>query len=254
MTKQVSDFKHDFQKPTDDQRQEHRTMRPEVSTLSEWKVTDPTISFHVDVPDDHACMFPHPSYFVKAVVQWSNLLCWPRDITDSDVGVTWLELFVDFITATAVYLPVQRGKHRGYHLYESSGNGLVVDDLNTQIVVFRSCLKLVGALMQKPTYPQDRNINLCKSLSGFPGSRPTAGLRGRPKLVCQERTIQSLAKFFDNGAHVGSTTTWKGNFPFDRSDPAIYVSRLNQPDPPNLRRIATYISTLLKHKREQVAV
>lgn len=62
--------------------------------------------------------------------------------------------------------------------------------------------------------------------------------------------MQSVAKFFDNGAHFAKTTTWKGNFPFDRSSPVFSFPVQSQSDPSNLKRIATYISVLLKLKRE----
>lgn len=77
------------------------------------------------------------------------------------MGIAWLELLVDFVAATAVFIPKQRGEHRGYH-YEPCGIGLFVDDFKTQLVVFRSCIKLIGALLPRPIYPQERS-NQCPS-------------------------------------------------------------------------------------------
>eukprot|EP00438_Fugacium_kawagutii_P035978 Skav213292 [mRNA] locus=scaffold2480:175207:179580:+ [translate_table: standard] len=251
MTKRISDFNKDHKHQEQPVLREVSHDRPNFVRLMDWTISGESYTYNFDLTVEQSRSFPHPSYFVLAVSAWLRKLKWPSDITDSDIGVTWLELIADFIASTAVHIPVQKGKHRGYHIYESSGNGLVKDDLNTQIVVFRSCIKLIGAMIQQPVYPSHRSINQCKSLCGFAGSRPTAGLRGRPILVSQHSTIHALAKFFEKGAHIGLTTTWNGAFPFDRSNPVVEIQTLSQEDPPNLKRIATYISVLLKNKRNQ---
>lgn len=169
-------------------------------------------------------------------------------VDSNDPGITWLELLADCVSATGVRIPKQLGKYRAYQMYDGSMNALDVDSLNTQVVTFRSCVKLIGTFLNRPVFPPDRGINLCKSIQFMPGNKPATGIRGRPVLVSQERAMNSVCKFFGSGAYRGTSTTWVHVFPFDRSSPCISPTEISVPEPASNLRIAQFIKVQLSHK------
>eukprot|EP00438_Fugacium_kawagutii_P026943 Skav204981 [mRNA] locus=scaffold1180:355715:359716:- [translate_table: standard] len=249
MTKRVSDMKYKPLSQGQEPLNPDAPGQPKFHKLIQWEVPRPNHSFSVVLDDSQAQPFPHPSYFVYAVATWLDKLVWPDTIAQSDVGITWLELLVDCVTSTATRIPSQEGKHNGYQLYVSDAGGLLSDSFNTQIVSFRSCVKLIGTMLNRDVFPPGRSVNLCKSLTVFPGGKPSTGLTGRPKLVNPEVTMNTIAKFFQAGAYAGSSTTFCSSFPFDRTQPSLRCPVASCDDPPAVKRICSFIRVQQKFKK-----
>eukprot|EP00438_Fugacium_kawagutii_P029358 Skav203293 [mRNA] locus=scaffold5484:137994:142763:+ [translate_table: standard] len=244
-TKMISDWKH----PTTSTSEGHfEGYDATFHKLLHWSPGCATMSFDTGLTDEQAVCFPHPAYFVLAVSQWLACLRWPTCVQPDDPGITWLELLVDCISSTGVQIPKQLGKYRAYQLYDGSATALGADPLNTQVVTFRSCVKLIGTFLNKPVFPTDRGENLCKALQFMPGNKPSTGIRGRPILVSQHKAMHSLRKFFGDGAYKGSSTTWVDVFPFDRVSPCMLQHTLSIPEPCCTQRISKFIKVQLSHK------
>ena len=54
---------------------------------------------------------PHPSHFVKHAAAYFDTLVWPRQPQIDDPGISWLELFIACVSATACRVPNQRGRY-----------------------------------------------------------------------------------------------------------------------------------------------
>lgn len=249
MTKRISDMKYKPLHPGAQPLNQTDQGQSKFHQLIQWTVPEPSIRYVLGITQEQAQAMPHPSSFVFAVAAWLEKLTWPQTVAESDVGVTWLELLVDCVTSTATRVPRQKGKHRGYYLYEHDAGGLLSDTLNAQIVTFRSCVKLIATMLNKDVCPAERSVNLCKSLLVFPGAKPSTGLAGRPLLVSPEATFKSLDGFFAGGAYKGSSTTFSPAFPFDRSQPTVDCPIATCTDPCSLKRVASFIKVQLHFKK-----
>eukprot|EP00438_Fugacium_kawagutii_P015406 Skav211234 [mRNA] locus=scaffold180:107090:109997:+ [translate_table: standard] len=248
LTRKISDFK---MKPANSHAEPQLSVEGAVDPferLAQWQPHEPVLHFDVTLSDSQMCSLPHPAWFVAAVATWLSHLQWPEAEADDDPGVTWLELFVDCVTATKMMVPKQLGKYCGYRMFDGSGSALNVDTLNVQLVTFRSCVKLIGSILQRPVYPVDRGLNNCKALQIMPGVKPSSGVKGRPKLVSQCRTLQSIRKFFGDGAYLGTSTTWVSVFPFDRSEPVLFPSTPVDNES-SAKRISKFIANLNRYRK-----
>ena len=213
-----------------------------IDRLRQWSLPEETRTYNCVLEDWMSVALPHPSHFVKHVAAYFSELVWPSKPQDDDVGVSWLELLVDCVSATACRIPNQRGRYSNQYLYvDPVGSSLLERDcLNKMISTFRSCAKFLGRIFQHHIFSTEFQQSKCESLLCFTGGMITSGFSARPKLLCPDQTIASIGKFHDNGAHVGKSSQFVDVFPYDISGAFLSIPDGENRDPPAEKRINAF--------------
>ena len=76
---------------------------------------------------------------------------------------------------------------------------LIETSLVDQLKHFRSCIKGLATISQRPTLPRCYT-SLCQALLLYPGGRESCGFEVRPKLMRTERVITCLKQFPERGS------------------------------------------------------
>lgn len=226
-----------------------------IDNLKQWKLPEETRTYNVVLEDWMSISLPHPSNFVRHVSAYFNSLEWPVRPQQDDVGVSWLELFVDCVSSTACRIPNQRGRYSNQYIFvDSLGTGLLErDSLNQMISTFRSCAKFLGRILQHAIFPTELQVSKCESLLCYTGGMITSGFSARPKLLLPALTIDSIRKFHDGGAHVGKSTKFVDTFPFDVSCASLRIPDRAERDPPAEKRI-NHFGELQRLKRREFVI
>ena len=177
---------------------------------------------------------------------------WPKEAHTDDPGISWLELFIDCVSATACRIPNQRGRYSNQYIFvDSLGSSMMErDGLNQMISTFRSCAKFLGRILRRPVFPVEFQQSKCESLLHFVNGKITSGFVVRPQLLCPSQTVDSIHRFHENGAHVGRSTRFTDNFPFDVSGAFLRVRDNDGPDPSVEKRI-NHFGELQRLKRRE---
>lgn len=210
-----------------------------IVTLKEWSTPTDFLTFDVGLEPWMTISLPHPSHFVQHVAAYFGMLKWPRQPQVDDPGVSWFELFVDCLSATACRVPNQKGRYSNqYILVDPLGSSLLErDSVNQMLSTFRSCAKFLGRILKRPVFPVEFQQTKCESLLFFHGGKITSGFSVRPQLLCSTLTVDSICKYHLNGAHQGKSSRFNDNFPFDFSGAFLKVPANDFPDPPAEKRI-----------------
>ena len=172
-----------------------------LDQVREWNPVGPVQTFVCEADHDLICCLPHPPTFVKAIALWLSQLSWPTERQPQSVGIAWLELMTDFMLSTGIPIPVSKGKYKKYFrlFMPTSADQLIETPLADQLKHFRSCIKGLATISQRPTLPTCYTSR-CQSLLLYPGGRETCGFEVRPKLVCTERVINCMKQFHERGS------------------------------------------------------
>ena len=210
-----------------------------IDTLKQWTLPVGTQSFDGKLEPWMTISLPHPSHFVKHVAAYFDSLVWPLQPQVNDPGISWLELFIDCLSATACRVPNQRGRYSNqYILVDPLGSNLLErDSLNQMISTFRSCVKFLGRILKRSVFPTEFQQTKCESLLFFEGGKITSGFSARPKLLCPDLTVDSICKYHQRGAHQGRSSKFNDNFPFDFSGAFLKVPANDFSDPLAEKRI-----------------
>ena len=220
--------------------------------LLQWTVPGEIQIFDVKLQSWMTTTLPHPSHFVKHVAAYFDALEWPVHPQSQDPGITWLELLVDFVSATKSRIPNQRGRYSNQYIFLDSLNSDVLDcdGLNQRISTFRSCAKFLGRVLRRPIFPTQYQQTKCESLLYFVNGRISSGFAVRPKLLLPHRTVTSIRRFHESGAHVGKSSKFHDSFPFDTTEAFIRIPDNIDPDPSFERRINRFGELLRVRQRD----
>ena len=77
--------------------------------LKQWCLSGERQTLEIKLEPWMTISLPHPSHFLKHVAYFDTLV-WPRQPQIDDPGISWLELFIACVSATACRVPNQRGR------------------------------------------------------------------------------------------------------------------------------------------------
>ncbi len=98
-------------------------------------------------------------------------------------------------------------------------------------------MKFLGRILQRPIFPTDFQQTNCESLLFFVNGKIISGFLARPQLLRPLQTVDSIRRFHEGGAHVGKSSRFTDNFPFDVTGAFLKVPENDFPDPPVEKRI-----------------
>ena len=138
-----------------------------IERLKHWFLPDVTLSFDVKLEPWMTISLPHPSHFVKHVAAYFDALVWPGQPQQEDPGISWFELFIDCLSATACRVPNQRGRYSNQYIFvDPLGSSLLeCDGINQMISTFFEVVPNFSAESCKDRFFllnfKKQNANLC---------------------------------------------------------------------------------------------
>eukprot|EP00438_Fugacium_kawagutii_P009671 Skav216987 [mRNA] locus=scaffold594:216399:217610:+ [translate_table: standard] len=226
-----------------------------VEQLSAWQPTVTTCTFHFETPPGFESSFVYGERYMLALFAWLRSLTWPTETSPHDVGVTWLELFVDFCLSTGVPFPSCTGFHKGCPVFQRHGSAalLVENPLVDKIKHFRSSVKALCYRNNADIVPLGFAVHKCRSLMKFPGGKIGSGFSVRPTLVSQHRTVAAIEKFHNQGRSVsGYGSKLQTHISLDYGSPVLVIPQVD--DTPFTARIEGWLLSRYRncHHRARV--
>eukprot|EP00438_Fugacium_kawagutii_P005392 Skav210137 [mRNA] locus=scaffold1493:168850:173052:- [translate_table: standard] len=160
-------------------------------TLQVYQNWDFTEGWHVAIDDDDLWITDYSRWgtpFTHLLLQWLGSLRFPSPALDHDCGVTWLELFFNFMLTTQTDVPL---KVEGYYQPVASLLGWSREQflINDAIVSFTGAIKHVEFLLQRDLLPKGRGV-LISSLYKLGAGGHKMGLSQRPCMLLQDESMQ----------------------------------------------------------------
>eukprot|EP00438_Fugacium_kawagutii_P029797 Skav231465 [mRNA] locus=scaffold1100:61137:62328:- [translate_table: standard] len=123
MTYMVSNF---F---SQDQRTNNQCDRPDRGLeLAAWNYECPKMSFAIPRTPEWESNFLYGEQFMLALRLWLEALQWPVDEVEDSPGITWLELYVDFVVATGVRTPTCTGFFKKQMIFQRAIGSVLLKD------------------------------------------------------------------------------------------------------------------------------
>eukprot|EP00438_Fugacium_kawagutii_P023217 Skav215686 [mRNA] locus=scaffold278:270044:271216:+ [translate_table: standard] len=175
-----------------------------VQFLDSWHPSVEVVYFDFDQPEGFESTFVYGERYMLALFMWLRKLAWPVEASSEDIGITWLELFVDFSISTGVRFPTLTGQYMGCPVFQRQGPAALLTEnpLIDKIKHFRSSIKAVCYRNNSDVVPLKYAVHKCRSLMRFDGGKVGTGFSVRPVLVCQSRTIAAIEKFHQQGRSI----------------------------------------------------
>lgn len=179
---------------------------------------------------------------MQGLRQWLSALTWPGDMNYSSPGITWLELYVDYVCSTGIKMPTCLGKWEGCGIFQATKGSVLLKEnpLVDRIAHFRQSIRAVAYLANVCIFPFDKITNKCRSLLRYESGRPQSGVTVRPQLVSQEVTMRTIRKFHSTGRNekrTGGKLAANISIPVDQ--PVIQVALVD--DSPHETRIRSWL-------------
>eukprot|EP00438_Fugacium_kawagutii_P006740 Skav219152 [mRNA] locus=scaffold1574:837152:838471:+ [translate_table: standard] len=175
--------------------------------LSRWEIRNG--SHTVAIPDipDFPSKFVYGERYMLGLRQWLASLTWPDDQDMVSPGITWLELYVDFVCSTGIRMPTCIGQWEGCQIFEATKGAILLREnpLIDRIAYFRQSIRAVAYLSNQSIFPFDKITNKCRSLMRYESGRPQSGLLVRPVLVNQALTMMTIRQFHSQGRNAKNT-------------------------------------------------
>eukprot|EP00438_Fugacium_kawagutii_P033513 Skav222488 [mRNA] locus=scaffold1835:93832:95145:- [translate_table: standard] len=135
--------------------------------------------------------------YSDSIVQWLATLRWPTDLEETDPGISWLELLVNFELLTQQVTPLLFPTAEGGKAYRSytTVQGWTRDQCNLHdyLYSFQACIAHLGKLMNVPLLPDNRSkVKSIYQLGAGAGHR---GIAIRPVMQMQEATMELVQDF-----------------------------------------------------------
>eukprot|EP00438_Fugacium_kawagutii_P011699 Skav231754 [mRNA] locus=scaffold695:40173:41243:+ [translate_table: standard] len=175
--------------------------------LSHWAISGPVV--HLAIPDipNFESTFIYGEMFMRGLRLWLSALTWPQGFDGNSPGITWLELYVDFVCSTGIKMPTCLGKWEGCNLFEATKGAILLREnpLVDRLAYFRQAVRAVSYLANQTIFPFDHVTNKCRSLMRYESGRKQSGITVRPQLVAQEMTMRTIRKFHSEGRNQKGT-------------------------------------------------
>ena len=157
----------------------------------------------VAIPDSNVLqLFLQGANCASLLCQWCLQLRWPDrlDTTylkDDDWGITWTELYIDFLLSSGQYFPLKMndsGPYARYIPYNSDEARLAPrakKSLASQVLNFQRSLRALSSLTNIDWFPRF-DSGKCSSLRHLGWDIQACGIPCRPILPCQAQTITAI--------------------------------------------------------------
>ena len=148
--------------------------------------------------------------FSMLVMQWLATLIWPTEAerTSPPVGITWIELIINFLLTTQHSIPVKQTDTGGGWRYVCRETHPQFDfsqfNFGQVCLSFSGCLRHLQHLAMQPLLPSLDTTHV-RSIYILGGNVFKNGLRHRPKMALQEETMNLTQLYLVNNKHGGKT-------------------------------------------------
>lgn len=220
-------------------------------SLAAWSFPDPVRQYPVPLAPGMESFFIFGEQHMLALVAWLRALRWPVVVPPNCPGITWLELYCDFVINTGQVMPTRLGFHETVGVFQRTCGPILlkVNNLSEILRLFKNSVQAVSFLLNEEVMPLKPVVSKCKSLMCFISARPQAGLASRPLLVSPERSMQAVFDFHEQGRNeAGKWAKLAAQIKLDTSTPSLSFPKVEDSS------YESRISTWLKKRNLNVLV
>ena len=183
-----------------EQRVSEITTHPQstLAKLSQWHFSEVWEAPALRVDSTKHCFWG--GTYAKAILLWMHEVKWPtlQIVTDSDPGITWIELFTSFVLHSGLMAPIKRQTDaKEILIFIGSKSDIPTYDakFSEMVASFSNMIAQLRDLTDPwiwPTAPK----GFAKSTYQLGSSVQSSGFRVRPQIPCQIQTMAILQQYF----------------------------------------------------------
>ena len=212
-----------------------------VKILYAWKVAEPTPCPENILDKEIAGCVCWGAKVACEVMAWCRTLRWPskREQSKDDFGITYLELFVNFLVTTGKQVPVTISKHQGVTVFcDINDTSAVIQSsraksATAQAVVLNAIIQQLAAYTQQKLIPVSK-MHRVPSLQrlGYSHMRGKTGYKQRPQMMNNDLTLRIIEEFLQQGKDPGLDSLVVSQHHLDHADQIdIPYLEMEQPSP-----------------------